>query len=79
MGPRERKVYAGYLPKTADAQFLARTEPNLLSSYLQTTNNYPHITKCDPKQPNLELCSETNSNRIETNIQFAKQPYILYP
>jgi len=76
---RERKLGMGYLPKNAFQQYLTTTEPNRLSSYLQTTNNYPWITKCDPKQPNLELCSEVPSNRIETNIQFHKQPYILYP
>jgi len=76
---RERKLGMGYMPKNSFQQYLATTEPNLLSSYLQTTNNYPHVNKCDPKQHNLELCSEVPSNRIETNIQYHKQPYVLYP
>ena len=76
---RQRKLGMGYLQKNGFQRYLTYTEPNLLSSYLQTTNNYPRVNRCDPKQPNLELCSEVPSNHIETNIQYHKQPYVLYP
>ena len=69
----------GYLPKNGPQRFASYTEPTLHANYLQTTNNYLHINKCDPKQINLELCSEVPSNRIATNIQYAKQPFIIAP
>ena len=76
---RQRKLGMGYMPKNGMQRYFQRTEPNLLSSYIQTTNNYPWVSKCDPKQLNLELCSEIPSNHIETNIQYHKQPYVLFP
>ena len=76
---RMRKVGSGFLPKTGMDRYLTYTEPTITSNYLQTTNNYKHVNKCIPNQPNLEICSERPSNRIETNIQYMKQPYVLSP
>jgi hypothetical protein len=76
---RMRKIGSGFLPKNGLSRYLTYTEPTITSNYLQSTNNYRRINKCMPDQPNLELCSETNSNKIETNIQYMKQPYILQP
>ena len=76
---RMRKVGAGFLPKNGMDRYLTYTEPTITSNYLQSTNNYRHVNKCMPDQPNLELCSEIPSNRIETNVQYMKQPYVLEP
>jgi len=74
---RMKKIGSGFFPKNGLNRYLTFTEPTITSNYLQSTNNYRRVNKCMPNQPNLELCSETNSNRIETNIQYVKQPYVL--
>lgn len=74
---RMRKIKSGFLPKNGLSRYLTYTEPTITSNFLQTTNNYRRINKCMSNQPNLEICSETNSNKIETNIQYVKQPYVI--
>jgi hypothetical protein len=78
LNPRLRKIASGYFPKNGLSRYLTYTEPNITSNYLQTTNNYPHVNKCVSDQGNVELCSETPSNQIESNIQYAKQPYVIF-
>ena len=73
-----RKIDMGYLPKTANYQYMSVSNPTRYSSYLQMTNNRKIFHKCDAKQPNIELCSEFPSDRIETNIQYTQEPYIIY-
>jgi hypothetical protein len=73
-----RKINMGYLPKTSHYQFLSISEPTRYASYLQMTNNRKIFHKCHSKQPNLELCTESPSDKIETNIQYTQEPYILY-
>ena len=74
---RMKKIGSGFLPKNGMDRYLTYTEPTITSNYLQSTNNYKHVNKCIPNQPNLEICSEFPSNSIETNIQYMKQPYVL--
>ena len=78
LNPRLRKIASGYFPKNGLSRYLTYTETNITSNYLQTTNNYPHVNKCVSDQGNVELCSETPSNQIESNIQYAKQPYVIF-
>jgi hypothetical protein len=73
-----RKMNMGYFPKTSNYQYLSVSDPTQYSSYLQMTNNRKTLHKCDARQPNIELCSELPSDRIETNIQYSQEPYILY-
>lgn len=73
-----RKIEMGYLPKTANYQYMSVSDPTRNACYLQMTNNRKRLHKCDAKQPNLELCSEFPSDKIETNIQYVQEPYILY-
>jgi len=77
LNKRMKKIGSGFFPKNGLSRYLTYTEPTITSNYLQTTNNYRRVNKCMPDQPNLEICSETNSNRIETNIQYVKQPYVI--
>lgn len=72
-----RKIEMGYLPKTGNYQYLSISEPTRYASYLQMTNNRKRFHKCDAKQPNIELCSEFPSDKIETNIQYTQEPYTI--
>lgn len=76
---RMKKLGSGFFPKNGMDRYLTYTEPTITSNYLQSTNNYKRVNKCMPDQPSLEICSETPSNRIENNIQYMKQPYVLEP
>jgi hypothetical protein len=75
--PRLRKITSGFFPKNGMSRYLTYTEPTITSNFLQTTNNYMRVNKCMSNQGNEELCSEFPSNTIETNIQYAKQPFVI--
>jgi len=71
------KMGMGMFPKNGMDSYLSRTEPTLLSSFLQTTNNMPPNARCVPAHANQELCSEVPSDMIATNVQYVKQPYVI--
>lgn len=71
------KIGMGMTPKNGLDMYLSKTEPTLVSSYLQTTNNMPPNARCVPAYANMELCSEIPSDTIATNVQYVKQPYVI--
>ena len=72
-----RKINMGYFPKSGYYQYKSISDITRYPSYLQQTNNRKRFNKCDPRQTNLELCSELSSNSIETNMQYIQEPYNL--